>query len=723
MRAALSLSVLLLLVSGGLGLAHGVVARAAPRLPSTLRWSAVLVLVVWSCQAIFLVLSPGGWFTFTGLVVLAVALVGVLAVWRTGREAAVAAVREDGRALGRLWSGVGRAVRFALIGTSAVLAVVLVRGLLSPPLAWDDLTYHLFKAGTWVGAGGFTSQPAPDAWSYYDYFPAGGEVLYAWGFALFPSGTLVAVVSVATWVACVGVSYAGARLLGVARPRSVLAGLAVGTVPAVLVAVDSAYVDNLLTVLVLVSFLFVVWFRRNGGLVPAVVAVAAIGAAVGVKQSAIPLAVAVGAWLAVSAWRRRPGPERSGARARGVGASALVALVLVVAVLPSAFWYARAAVDHGSPLYPFSVSVGPLELEGNAQHTSVLDGSYLEDPLPEEGLADRFLWADALYRPGRFDRNFQPLAFVYVPLAIAAVVLAIRRRERVADVLLLGVFAAAGLQLFLLPDSHGLRTSWATSAGRLILPSFAAAVLLGAIVRRVDRFSLEPLWHVLVWAQLALSARGVARSWSAPDDDALRSLLGGVWPYLLLVVAVGLLVRSFPGRRGIRAVAGVVVMAALLGAGAWVEEVRDDARDELYQAAADGEAYRVRGLSFACALPLATAVDGDDGAVVAVSTGWIDGGTAQWNGRYPFLGSDLQNSVEYVPVTGDGDVVDYEEADLVEERLDGSAWLQRLDERGVDFVVFIDPLPPERRVVERHPERFELLQTGCDGSRLYALRS
>src|SRR4030095_4741815 len=38
----------------------------------------------------------------------------------------------------------------------------------APPLGWDALTYHLFRAGRWVHDGHASVVTAPDAWGYYE---------------------------------------------------------------------------------------------------------------------------------------------------------------------------------------------------------------------------------------------------------------------------------------------------------------------------------------------------------------------------------------------------------------------------------------------------------------------------------------------------------------------------------------------------------------------------
>ena len=67
-----------------------------------------------------------------------------------------------------------------MASAGAVVALRAARSLVSPPLATDSLTYHLFRAGRWVQSGERVLEPAPDAWGYYAYYPHIGDGLTAW---------------------------------------------------------------------------------------------------------------------------------------------------------------------------------------------------------------------------------------------------------------------------------------------------------------------------------------------------------------------------------------------------------------------------------------------------------------------------------------------------------------------------------------------------------------
>ncbi|MDX1631756.1 MAG: hypothetical protein R3234_07835, partial [Thermoanaerobaculia bacterium] len=114
-----------------------------------LRGLGVLVLLPWMLSLAFWALAGLGQFRLGIALGVSAAVVGALAWWRRG---AVSRCLADD--LGRLGS-LGREAfsGWTLVVSIPVVALAglrLLRGTLAPPLAWDALTYRLFKAGTWV---------------------------------------------------------------------------------------------------------------------------------------------------------------------------------------------------------------------------------------------------------------------------------------------------------------------------------------------------------------------------------------------------------------------------------------------------------------------------------------------------------------------------------------------------------------------------------------------
>ena len=145
-----------------------------------------------------------------------------------------------------------------------------------------------------------------------------------------------------------------------------------------------------------------------------------------------------------------------------------------------------------------------------------------------------------------------------------------------------------------------------------------------------------------------------------------------------------------------------------------METTRGRVRHDYYEAAVGESAWRLHPLgAVACPWPLWEAVDEPDGLRVAVTAGFA-GPTGHNNLRAPFLGSDLQNTLLYVPITTDGSIVDLASPGA-EDLFDEAAWLDRIEEERVDAVAVVAPRPPELAAIEANPDRFRLVTSSACG--------
>jgi hypothetical protein len=108
--------------------------------------------------------------------------------------------------------------------------------------------------------------------------------------------------------------------------------------------------------------------------------------------------------------------------------------------------------------------------------------------------------------------------------------------------------------------------------------------------------------------------------------------------------------------------------------------------------------------------------DAPPGRRIAVTAGWDPPGH-NWY-RYPLLGGRLQNHLHYVPITTDGSIVNYRDSEQVARRSDFAAWLRRLVNLEIQYVV---TLPPDNTIESRwmtsHPRLFGLVPqpASCQG--------
>jgi hypothetical protein len=308
-----------------------------------------------------------------------------------------------------------------------------------------------------------------------------------------------------------------------------------------------------------------------------------------------------------------------------------------------------------------------------------------------------------------------PGAVILLILGAAGVVRILRdpsRRPSMALALCgaLGLLAAAYS-----PDAVALRALWPETFARHVVPAFAVAAIAASVVR-FRRVGL--LWAMALTPSLVLS---VPRGWGAADARATAALAAWLAGGLLIAWLAALVLR-WRGVPGVgRCVAAVVL--ALLPVSAVLPAIRSGQRYVVWASAAhrDGP-YDLQGLSVrsVSAWPIWERLDGKEPARIAVASGW--NGLGQVWYLYPLLGSRLQNRVTYVPPTGDGGVVDYREAEELARRAGGTAWIRRLLDQKIDFVVTMTPSPPERILwVVRLPELFTL-EWGDERSDCYLYR-
>lgn len=269
------------------------------------------------------------------------------------------------RELAEAVGGAGRIGRMA-IGAAAGLALTWAGfALAEPSLDLDSVFFHLPEVSAWIDGG----QPGSAELISNQYpignYPSTNEVIMAWAggissnvtpVLLWPS-LLTLLLGLATVLAL--------RSLGCRWVETALATAAVLLLPLVYEAVTGLDSDlaSITWVAVSVSLCVPV---ATGRAAPELLAFAivALGLAVGIKTSVVPLgALALLAALVMA--RRRP-------RLPAIGISLLVALMV------GGIWYLRNLAEHGSLLWPF------VDLPGGdplPQGIAALTTSFAERPL------------------------------------------------------------------------------------------------------------------------------------------------------------------------------------------------------------------------------------------------------------------------------------------------------------------------------------------------------
>lgn len=581
----------------------------------------------------------------------------------------------------------------------ALIAWRGLRGLSTPPLAWDSLTYHLFRPARMVQRGADLVEALPDQWGYLEFFPRGGDLPWAWMLLWSRSDTLLAPTGIALLLGVALAAACMAKALGASDRQSGLAAALVATIPAAMNISTSGYADNfvLLASLLAGTFLLRLGARLDGRDAALGLTALAIGASA--KLSGLP-GFALGALIVAGRY--------IAARERPRGAHLLAALAASAAVLAPG--YLRTYRATGSLSWPLSITVaGRTIMRGNEELTMLYAGAF-HPPGDGAGSFERLLHALVDPKPEHpFERlDWGPGTILMAPIALAA--LARLARPRPTRYGLGASIALAALPLvgLMSPSFITLRTIWISVLGRLIV----AVPALLAVLAATERASAARMACAFALA-LHLGA-----DWPITPGPTVREAMLATAPLAAAGVAwlsvVALL--SLRLRRSFVLAAGLAVSAAV-GVPA-LDALRARHRYALYRAAvfaAESGAYELHPLvpQFVSAWPIWRRLDDGPAHRVAISLGWE--GIGHNGFRYPLLGSSLQNTLSYVPVTNDGEVIDHRRDGELRARASADAWLRRIDAGGFDHLVLLHPFPMERAWVLSRPRRFELALRTPDG--------
>ncbi len=678
--------------------AYALAVRICPRAPLSARCCAAVAAAVWLQVALFEVLVSLHAFET------AVAVAAWLAMAVIFRLCLSAGLGRQARSDWHALRGAVREVffgdaRLALILVGLLSTAHLLHGLVTPPLAWDSLTYQFVRPAAWVQTGTMLAEAAPDAWSYYAYFPYTGNIFWAWAMLPVHGELLLAPMGFAIWLSLLLATYTAARLLGAERGTAVLAALAVGVTPAVFAYLTAGYVDNTLLTAFLLGTVFLIR-TFTGHRREALPAVAVFGLAAGVKLTGVALLGLASAPLAL--YLLRPwggwGNVRQWLCAMAVGSA-----VVMVGVMP----YLRNFVSVGSPLYPQGLRLAGVEVfAGNEQFAAVLAGEVFDGPQ----VVSEVEFLRATFVPGWQFTSLGPGALILIGMGALGLIVLLRRRALRVPLALMLVCAAVTVATVYSSDARVVRAHWPCTCGRFLMPALACFVLWSAALGNTAlRRLLRCGFHASIGLGLLL---GLPRGWSLDDAKIVGCMA-------VCATATGLaawLCRSLLGRMRyprLGTAAAVLLAAGMLLEPLWA--VRRHHRYTVYRAAETCQSWVTHCLhpDYASAWPIWRYLDSASGHRIAVTAGFEDAGH-NWY-RYPLLGSRLQNELLYVPITDDARIINYRRLDQLTDRADFNAWIRRLIDCRVDYVVGLAPEKTiESRWMRRHPELFELNARSVD---------
>ena len=567
------------------------------------------------------------------------------------------------------------------------LTVRLARIVATPTFGWDDFTYHLFRAGRWVQTGSLALEPAPDAWTYYEFFPWAGDAMWAWALVWKAGDVLVPVVAIGIWLAVLVATYALTRALGQSPVTGLLVALAIGTLPSQLTQLNTAYVDNAVLLMAVVAGLCVVELERGGDRVWAPLLLgASCGLGVAIKLTFLPV-VAAGAISSVWwAWRRR--------------SVAFLGAFLAGSAIVVPNWVFN-LVHRGSPFYPFRV-LDPLPY--NQALEDLLSSAPAKELGPALGAA-----LEALLINVRDVDPFLNVGWLGLCLLLLGLVGASRRARSMGSPFF-SMWAVITAVSVAAPALVGkgvlLLAQWLNVLGRFWVPGFVALfALAGNAGRRLVRWIVLPILLIELFAY-------APRKWPAPIPVATLQ----VW-LIGLVLMAGL---WWVGRAGVSGWKKIILALLLTtSALALSSAVHEAMRYDSYRLFANWELDDFHHNNYIRGWPLWKELDGKAVGRLAATAGFGGGIGHNWF-RYPLLGSRLQRDVLYVPITTDGGLVSYEDSGVVAAAADRLAWLDRLFDLEIDYVAALGPRTIEHAWIEEMPEVFVVELASKGGSWMLA---
>ena len=618
------------------------------------------------------------------------------------------------------------------------MTMLALNSLLRPvKVVSDGPIYHLWFAARWAEAGRIFLVPTPFGDNVATYFPATGDLWFAWLVIGWGGETLAKVGQVPFLPIAAMAVYAMARRLGAGRSASVIAACCLSTVTPLIVFANEANVDAILLAGYLASAFFLLRYALgDGGIGSIALGGLAAGLSWGCKPTGL-IFVSPVLGLAALAVLRRPMPIRS-----------RLGHLLVLAgtpMLTAGYWYARNAFVTGNPLYPLQVEVGERVLLTGWFGSDVMTRSRYYLPRGDwRAMVDTLLqvldprlaplWIAAVLGVGLFgnrsgdrttrraSRTFAAMAvvlfglywglipyrtqqrFMFPAVGIAAVPLALLldrgRALRALGVLLLAIHTLTAQGWPWAGPGMESAIPWDLSP---IVPNAMGPPIATRFLDPVLFENTETAWELGRWLFV------------------LRGTLAIVGPAMVglsAIVAAWRVERSarFPGRRGAR-IAVAASLAAMLGVGGLVA----------YPWGVPGPLRFYPAFDYYRGWLTLDQYAGDDGARIAYA------GT---NLPYFLLGPGLKNTVRYVNINGHPDWLmhDYHRVAVAEGRpnwpdyqpawdrleADPDAWLSNLDAEEIELLVVArpnigTPWPIERRWADAHPGRFRRLYgTGAD---------
>ncbi|MEY2394495.1 MAG: hypothetical protein QOF94_840, partial [Acidobacteriaceae bacterium] len=330
--------------------------------------------------------------SMASLAALQVCLLAGSAVWFWMRRPSLSPRLESPSVVGlptyvRICAGV-------LAGSYCLFAL---NALTSFPAGSDALIYHLPLASRWLQEGSL-DMPATGAWRFS--LPGNAETMMMVLLASGKQSDVVAVNCVAAFMLALSSYLLAMSISKGNKAASAVVTLIVLSVPMVEFQTFSAYVDLIGTAAICAAFALLVSAgvvkktRPSAVLSPVMLLISALacGISLGTKPVFYFYALMWVAFLGVILWQKRT---------QGMKAILNAALLAGFGlILPSGFWFARAAIRTGNPVYPIQVTIGHHVLFRGLEPSQITDINFEQNFVrrPREWLI--YPWTEWKRNPG-----------------------------------------------------------------------------------------------------------------------------------------------------------------------------------------------------------------------------------------------------------------------------------------------------------------------------------
>jgi len=259
-----------------------------------------------------------------------------------------------------------RLLVIAVLPGVVVLTLLMAWAAVRPAYGFDPLNYHLPLMASVLRSGSLDPVHFPPYFETFPYFTMNGDLSALWAMLSTGDASMLPFSNVVHFLLLGLVLYAFVRESLSSRAPAAALVMALLTVPAFFVLLADAYVEIQLWAFMFAALRLIVLSGRNrahAGLF--VLAGIMCGAMVGTKLTGIPMAaVLLAAWLFCT--------ESAGARASAWRVAAFLGMTVVF----GGYFYVRNMVTVGSPVYPFPMSIGGLQLfDGDAEHAARVGGT------------------------------------------------------------------------------------------------------------------------------------------------------------------------------------------------------------------------------------------------------------------------------------------------------------------------------------------------------------